>query len=47
MLKELNDRSQLKGEITLSIGKFEGTRQSVTRVNVGLRVQQMMSEEGS
>jgi 16S rRNA (cytidine1402-2'-O)-methyltransferase len=46
VLAALNDRGELKGEITLLIGKFEGTTQTVVSANVGQRVKQIMKEEG-
>ncbi|HEX4487685.1 MAG TPA: 16S rRNA (cytidine(1402)-2'-O)-methyltransferase [Terriglobales bacterium] len=46
VLAALNDRGELKGEITLLIGKFEGTTQTVASANVGQRVKQIMKEEG-
>jgi 16S rRNA (cytidine1402-2'-O)-methyltransferase len=45
VLAALNDRDEIKGEITLLIGKFEGTRQTAAPANVSQRVKQVMQEE--
>jgi 16S rRNA (cytidine1402-2'-O)-methyltransferase len=45
VLAALNDRGELKGEITVLIGKFEGTAQAAVPSNVGQRVKQIMKED--
>jgi 16S rRNA (cytidine1402-2'-O)-methyltransferase len=46
VLAVLNDRGETKGEITLLIGKFEGTAQVAVPANVSQRVKQVMREDG-
>ncbi len=45
VLAALNERGDIKGEITLLIGKFEGEAQAVASANVGVRVGQIMRDE--
>ena len=46
VLETLSSRAEIKGEITLLIGRAEETRQAVpSRVNVRQRTDQIMSEE--
>ena len=46
VLAALNERGEIKGEITLLIGKFEGTVHTAGPAGVGKRVRQVMQEEG-
>jgi 16S rRNA (cytidine1402-2'-O)-methyltransferase len=45
VLAALKDRSELKGEITLLVGRFEGTTPTVGSASVGQRVKQIMKED--
>jgi len=45
VLKTLNARGDVKGEITLLIGKAEETKQTTSRVTISERLQQIMSEK--
>jgi 16S rRNA (cytidine1402-2'-O)-methyltransferase len=45
ILEILNARSDIKGEITLLIGKAEENKQTTARVSISERLQQIMSEE--
>lgn len=46
VLDVLKDREEIKGEITLLIGKFEGVVPASVPANIGQRVKQSMQEDG-
>jgi 16S rRNA (cytidine1402-2'-O)-methyltransferase len=46
VLSELRERGDVKGEITLLIGKFEGSAQVPATAGVGQRVNQVMQADG-
>jgi 16S rRNA (cytidine1402-2'-O)-methyltransferase len=45
LLAELEERGEIKGEITLLIGKLEGTAQATAPANLSQRVRQVMQED--
>jgi 16S rRNA (cytidine1402-2'-O)-methyltransferase len=46
VLKEISSRADIKGEITLLIGKAEGKKTALSAASISQLVQQAMSEEG-
>ena len=46
VLSQLRERGDVKGEITLLIGKFEGSAQAPSSAGVDQRVKQVMQTDG-